>query len=332
MATVTSRSPGIGRVSQWDLPYVNVSDFPGVDPTGVADSTAGFLAAQGSGNRLLVVKAGTYRLTAFRPKSGVVIVGEGYEATQFIQGDSEEPIFHFLSDVSSGQLNKNGLLKCTLIGNNGASDAPVVICEALTPYVVAFSDFDYHAETVATALEIIVGGANEVYSNKFNIYANGCKATAFKTGGVYNEYKLEAIACASGVMILDASLHSNFFYLVGDGAAQLNGQGCTFHSPVIETIYHTTAPGDAAISLGGYNHTLLSPSVSNVAAAKCPNAFSMSHDHVIVNPTIGGTAYPDYPFVFSGASATTIIGGKSACPNKIEAYTTAEQIARLFHP
>ena len=307
---------------------VNVLDY-GADPTGNNDSTAAFTAAQGAAlypRLLMYVPRGTYKLDNFRLKSGVVMQGEGYTSTIIQQANTTNPAINVLADASTGQIISAGITKLRVKGLN-TTGASAVKLEAMSPYVVSFSDFDYHAEEVSTALEIVIGGANEVYSNKFNIVTIGAKDTAFITTGAYNEYRLEAVLCDSGFMLDDASLNSNFYYCVGDGTISFGGQNCNIIDARVETIYAASSYDNCAIRLGGYNHTLTSPVVENVTAAKSPNAFAIFNSHNIIGPRIYGASTPNFPFILNASSAAVIIGGNSLCPNNVEAYTSAAILA-----
>lgn len=55
-------------------PYAVVEDYPAIDPTGVADSTAGLLALLGAGHRNVYIKEGTYRIANAGPNTGGVEV------------------------------------------------------------------------------------------------------------------------------------------------------------------------------------------------------------------------------------------------------------------
>lgn len=308
---------------------VNVLDF-GADPTGATDSTAAFTAAQGAAlypRILMYIPKGTYKLDNFRLKSGVVMQGEGYTSTIIQQANTTNPAINVLADASTGQIVSAGITKLRVKGLNSAG-ASAVKLEAIAPYVVSFGDYDFHAEEVSTALEIVIGLNNEVYSNKFNIVCIGAKDTAFITKGVYNEYRLEAVLCGNGYFLDDTSINSNFYYCVGDGTASFSGQNCTIADLHIETIYGASAYDSCAVRLGGFNHVLTNPTVVEVANAKAPNAFSIFNQHILLSPRIYGTNTPNFPFALSASGAPTLMGGGSACPNKIEAYTSAAALAK----
>jgi len=307
---------------------VSVKDFGAVGD-GVTDDTVAFTNAQGAGNRLVLVPAGTYKLNNMRLKTGVVFQGEGYTNTIIQQANTANPAIYGLADATTGQLISCGLLKLRVKGL-GTVGASAVKLEATAPYVVSFGDYDYHAENVSTALEIVVASANEVYSNKFNIYCLGAASTAFVTEGVYNEYRLESVLCASGKMLEDTSLKSTFYYCVGDGTFEFNGQMCVAINPTVETIAAAAAYDNCAIRIGGFDNTLINPVVAEVEASKAPNAFNIFNKHVLINPRIIGTNKPNFPFVFSTlGSSTTLIGGDSVSPNKIEAYTNLATVRNL---
>ena len=196
---------------------VDVLSF-GADKSGVSDSTAAFTAAQGAGNCRVRMPAGTYKLNNLRVKTGVVFEGDGYNSTFIQQANTDNPAIYALSDVTVGQLINIGITKCRVIGLESAGASAVKV-EATTPYVVAYSDFDYHAYDVSTALEIVVAAANEVYSNKFNVVAVGCAGTAFITEGAYNEYTLRATERATGFTLSDTSSNSTFHACVGLNSA-----------------------------------------------------------------------------------------------------------------
>lgn len=310
---------------------VSVKDF-GAKGDGVTDDTAAFTAAQGSSlysNRLIYVPTGTYKLNNLRLKSGAVFVGDGYTSTIIQQANTTNPAVYGLADATTGQLVSCGLLKMRFKGL-GTAGAPAVKLQATAPFVVSFGDYDFHAESVSTALELVVAGANEVYSNKFNVVCIGAASTAFITEGVYNEYRLEAVLCASGKMLQDTSLKSTFYYCVGDGTLDFGGQMCTAINPTVETIAAASAFDNCAFRVSGYDNTLINPVVAEVESAKAPNAFNVFNNHVLINPRIIGTNKPAYPFVFSTlGSTTTLIGGNSVSPNKIETYTNVSTVRTL---
>jgi len=64
---------------------VSVLDYPGVDPTGVFDSTPAFVAALSAGKRVLVPE-GTYLITSLALGTEDVLVGEGYGTQLRVSG------------------------------------------------------------------------------------------------------------------------------------------------------------------------------------------------------------------------------------------------------
>ena len=295
----------------------------------LSDDSAAFIAAQGSGNVKVTIGPGSYSISNVTFKNGVVYEGAGYENTKIYQRNNIYPAFYVHSVGGIGQLNGVGIKNLTIIGDDTVGAGSAVTVEAATPYVVYFSNFDYHTKNTRTALKIICGTDNEVYSNKFSVYADKTNSTAFITKGVYNIYTLESINTGTGLAIDDGSINSTFLYAVADGTLQFGGQQCTIHNPTVEGIYGTAASDTSAIRLSGYNHTVINPTITNVPTAKCNYGINVFNKHQIFNMRTWGANTPDYPIKINSGAAPVIIGGQSESYFKMDQYVSASLLSGI---
>lgn len=99
-ALVTVKQPFVGAIARTqhdkNAEFVTLTDFAGVDPTGITISTAGIKNALASGKNIYV-PAGTYRYDAliWPGHDGQSIYGDGQENTIFINDINSEPLFCF---------------------------------------------------------------------------------------------------------------------------------------------------------------------------------------------------------------------------------------------
>lgn len=300
----------------------------GADPTGTVDATTAFTNAQLSGNVLVRAPAGTYKLNNLRLKNGVIIQGDGYNSTIIKQANTTNPAFNVLSDASTGILQGVGIVSLQVQGLS-ASGAAAVVLQATTPYAVGFGNFDYYAINTASALSIVVTGANEVNGNKIKVISVNSYDTAFKTAGVYNYFNLEAVGTTTGLAISDSSLNSTFASLVTDGEIKITGQNCTFTNPAIESHTAATFPDSTAFYVTGYDHVLINPTITNVPSSTAQNSFQLFGKPTLINPRSWGASYPTYPMVIDSAASPTIINGDMLCTYKLEQFTTATTMAQV---
>jgi len=325
-APATERRPHAGAVARTqqdkNLDTVSVLDF-GADPSGATDSTAAFNAAQGAGNRRILIPAGSYLLDGLRVKSGVVFQGDGKEASILKQASPSRPALHARSDAGTGQLIGIGLLDVKVVGRNTAG-APAVKVEASTPYVVSFSHFRYTAYQCSTALEIACP-SQEVYECHFDVFADASVGTAFKTRGAYNTYDLRSDHDGSDTLA-DHSLGATFVRCTGAGRMYFGGQNCVVMNPTVETIFGT--PTDSqAMDFAGSNLTAYAPVIQEVATTKCNTGFRIQKNATLIGPRIWGKAHPTYPMEVGPGSRGTVVDFQSNAAFTMDAYAHPADLA-----
>lgn len=291
-----------------------------------ADAARTLLVSLGGGT--IRFPSGHYSLNNWRYRNGIVIEGDGKNATFIHQGAAANPAIYCLADATTGQLYGVGFKNCRVIGHASAS-SPAVKVEATTPYVVTWGDFDYDAQDTFNVLEIVTTAAVEVYLSNFKVNSSGSSGTAFITKGVYNVFDLSAVNCASGQAISDSSLNSVFTQPVTDGRQLYSGQNCLVSDPAVETIFGTA--GDYAIGANGFNNTLVNPIVQEVTAAKAVASFLLGNFNNFINPRVLGTNFPVYSFdLVSIANDTnrksTIVGGHINCSAKLVQHATSAML------
>jgi hypothetical protein len=161
-----------------------------------------------------------------RVLSGTGGIGTVYQMSQVMGTVSTENVA-----CSTGQQISTKMVDFQVIGATGATCAAVK-AQAQDVFVVQDCLLDFLATNTYRALELVDGAANNVASNRFRAWSQGSTSTAFVTVGCYNIYEFEAVNCASGVALTDATLNGTFLKLVVDGA-------CTFASP--NTTIHNLA-------------------------------------------------------------------------------------------
>lgn len=328
-----------GRLEVFVTDYMSVADrallLAGsiVDVNTAMDNARTWLVSLGGGK--IRMPAGSYYLNNWRYRTGIVVEGDGEEATIIYQQAAANPAIYCLADVTTGQIHGAGLKAVHLVGHGSAS-SPVLKVSATSPYVVTNSSFEWAAGmlegtsvgSVYNALEIVVGGANEVYGCSFKCRSITSTNTAFKTAGSYNKYDFVAAACAVSA-IIDSSLSSLFTQVVTDGVQTYSGQNCVHLNDAVETIFGTGGVG-YAIGYIGNNHVSLSPTIINVDPTDATASFYLGNaGSTIVSPRVYGSVNPVYPFDVSAVVSATIIGGNVQCTSKLEVFNPAASIAKV---
>ena len=304
---------------------VSVLDF-GADPTGSADSTTAFTNASNAGTTV-IIPAGTYKLTNFRPqKSGQAFIGAGYGTTIIQQGSTSSPAINCLSDVTTGQLIGVKFSGFKIVGAASATVAGFVV-QATNPYVVSLSEFDFHASGCYTSLQIVTTAANEVYGNRFTLSSYSSTSTGFSSnGGVYNTFSLFVSSAANGICISDASWNSVFVKAVTNGQQVYSGQNCTILDPTVEG--WSGSSQYAAINFSGYNHRAVGVTLTNVPNANLSGSFGVycnATNISILGYRVIGTqpaTAPTYPISLQASGTGTLADCYTAgCAYKVESYT-----------
>jgi hypothetical protein len=305
---------------------VSVLDF-GADPTGTTDSTTAFTNALTAAYEVRVPD-GTYLLNNLRyVRAGNRIVGTGYISSILKQNSTVNPAINCTSDVTTGQLIGVALINVGVLGAVGATIEAVRV-EAIAPYVVNKSEFDYKANATYTALKLINTAGNEIYSNKFKVDSYDTTSTAVFTSGTYNMYDLIAERCQNGVAFIDGTINGIFNRVVSDGSQTYGGQNCTIINPTVEGIFGTAVY--APLVFNGFNHVIIRPTLTNVAPAKATGAsIALYNQHIVHLPRVWGSVNPVYPFDFGSSPSSTIIGGDILCGFKIDQYVTAARLASI---
>ena len=298
---------------------VSVKDFGAVGD-GVTDDTAAFTLAQGSGNVTLMMPPGTYVLNNFRLKTGVRLVGSGYEATSIKQGAAGNPAVNCTSDVTTGQISSAGLIDCKVIGATSATVAAVLV-SAAGVWAVWKSNFDFVASQTYRALEVQGASANNVFRCDFKVTSQDTSGTAvLVNGGTYNSFDLFLTNTGNGRALDFTGLSCFFTRAVADGQLWFRGTETVINSAVVENIYGTSISTEAAIVSTGFTETFINPYIilDAASAAKVGYGFSPFSNTVFVNPKIFASTLAN-PFQASNALKFTIIGpGERNTINKMD--------------
>ena len=315
-----------GQWELWVTDYMSAADRASIRAGSTVSATT---AATNATTRLVALGGGTLRfppghfsLDTYRPYPGVVVRGAGKKATFIHQEVAGNKAYYCLADVTTGQIHGAGLLGCRVVGHASATVAAVEVA-ATSPYVVAWSDFDYDAQDTYSALKITTAGNQEVYTCSFKIHSSGTSSTAFITEGAYNDYFLTADSCDVG-FIVDVSLSSTFYKPAADGRMTFNGQNNLILAPSVETLFLETAQ-DYVIGLIGNGNTTINPNVQNVAAADATASFYLGNaGNTVINPRVWGANYPNYSFdLVATPTKYTIVGGDIACTFKLYQHISA---------
>lgn len=297
-----------------------VADYGAVGD-GVTDNTTAFTNAQGSGNVTITVPPGTYVLDNLRIKTGVRIIGAGYESTIIKQKTAGNPAINCLSDATTGQLSSVELSGVKVVGATSATVAAVLVA-AYTVYAVWKSKFDFVGSLTYRALEVQGATANNVFQCDFKVTSQDTTNTAVLiNGGTYNKFDLFLTNCNNGKALSFVGADCVFTRCVGDGQLLFAGNSTVVHAPTVEEISGTTLTGDtykAAIVSNGFNETFITPRVilGATSAAKVSYAFRPFYNTVFVNPVITASTLAN-PFAADNAFKFTIIRGQSDTTNKM---------------
>jgi len=298
---------------------VNVLDF-GADPTGVADSTAAFTAAQ-IVSQNVIAPQGTYLLDNLRIQNGVHLVGDGYNLTFFKQGNAGRPAINCLSDASVGQLSSLRIAEFTVQGATGATVAAISVA-AFGVYAIWKSVFDFVATNTFSALNIQGNDAANVFWCEFKVTSeNTTDISVVANGGVYNKFSLFLAQCFKSAYVGSQSA-AIYSHLVTEGPVAVNDQNSIFNSCSVENLPQFVGTTSYAITDGGFNNVWNTPVVilNTASAAKITTAVFATFSGTIVNAPrfiMLGTPVAN-PFAASTLNWTLIGPGQNSCTNTME--------------
>lgn len=257
--------------------YLNVISF-GADPTGVADSTAAFTAAQAAGSYIFI-PPGTYKLTNFIHKRGKVFQGAGLRRTFIQQGAAGSPAWYTVgkTGVNTESVRGSKLLDVWFLGATSATVAACLV-EAIAPYTVCYCEWRIGGNGTYRTFQTICGTAFEVYSNKIMVIQDDESGAGFGSSdigvvlgaGVYNTHWLNIQHSQIGRAVSDSSWSSEYDHLVADGDLTFIGQNNTIRNLKIEFW-----PGSArpyCINNAGANNVFINPSIVTVPRGKITTA------------------------------------------------------------
>jgi len=295
---------------------VNVLDF-GADPTGVTDSTTAFTNAQGTGNVQVNVPPGTYLLNGLNILNGVSLIGSNKSAVILQQTRTDTPVLYVVSNatINPHQVKNVNLSGFTVKGITGAT-VPAVYFEALSPYAIWNSKFDYCAQNTYGALGMLPNSI--VFECSFTIQSEATSGPAVETLAGYSVFDLFLTQC-SGMALIDSGGGNTFSRLVSDGAYSSSGQSSTFISPITEYFWASTIPQNCWFLLTGFAQTIISPQLNldSTQSAKINACIQPFASTVVINPNFICTVAN--PFATSTGQKFSIVGpGVSSCTNKIE--------------
>jgi hypothetical protein len=304
---------------------VSVLNF-GADPTGVADSTAAFVAAQVASNNVFA-PPGTYILDNLRIQNGVQIIGAGYENTIFKQAHPNRFAINCLSDVTTGQLSSINLKNFKVEGAVGSTVAAVVVA-AYGVFAVWKSNFDFVASNTYVAMEMQAADANNVFRCSFKITSQDTVTTAVVVnGGTYNTFDLFLTNCGDGKALNFVGLACFFERCVADGQLLFAGNQTVINNATVEEWPGTNILGatfPAAIVSNGFSETFINPMVilNATNAAKVSFAFRPFDNTTYINPKILASTLAN-PFMADSSENFLIMGpGQSTTINKMDTIFT----------
>jgi hypothetical protein len=287
--------------------------------TGSLDVTTAFTNAQGTGNVTVMVPPGTYLLNELRIKTGVRLIGSGYQTTLFKQSVAASPAIYCLSDATTGFLSSVELSGFKVTGATLATVAAVIVA-AYTTYVVWKSKFDFVAASSYRALEVQGATANNVFRCDFKVTSQDTTNTAvLVNGGTYNNFDLFLTNCNNGKALNFVGLACSFTSCTSDGQQYYAGSQTVINNATVEEWTGTGLAGEAAIVSQGFTETFINPLVilNATSAASISYAFEPFDNTVYVNPKILASTLAN-PFKASNAYKFVIVGpGQSTTTNKI---------------
>lgn len=250
----------------------------GADPTGVADSTAAFTAAQAAAD-FIWIPEGTYKLTNFIHKRGKVFQGAGLRRTFIQQGSASSPAWYTVgkAGVNTESVRGSKLLDVWFLG---AASATVAAClvEAIAPYTVCYCEWRIGGNGTYRTFQYICGTAFEVYSNRITVIQDDESGAGFGSSdigvvlgaGVYNTYWLNIQHSQIGRAVSDSSWSSEYDHLVADGDLTFIGQNNTIRGLKIE--FWPGAARPYCINNAGANNVFINPSIVTVPRGKITTA------------------------------------------------------------
>ena len=306
---------------------VSVIDF-GADPTGVADSTAAFTAAQGTGNIIVFIPPGTYKLDNLRLKNGARFIGSGYEATIINQGSAGNPAINCTSDVTTGQLSSVEFSGFKVVGHLSATVAAVLVAAAGV-WAVWKSTFDFVGSNTYRVLEVQAATANNVFRCDFKVTSQDHSNIACViNGGVYNTFDLFLTNCQSGYAVDFLGTVCTFTKCVADAQLKFAGATNVIAAAAVEG-WGLNGSG-ASISASTYPAALVDLGTNNVYINSLVDFTSVASPNAKVLYAVlpfNGTTYAGLTIFGNGllnpvgatnAYPFTIINASSDCVNKME--------------
>jgi hypothetical protein len=305
---------------------INVLDY-GADPTGVADSTAAFVAAQVAGKNIYV-PPGTYILDELRIQDGVQIIGAGYVNTIFKQAHPNRFVINCLADASTGFLSSLNLCNFTVLGATGSTVAAVVVA-AYGIFAVWKSNFDFVAKSTYVAMEMQAADANNVFRCSFKISSEDTFSTAVViNGGTYNTFDFFLANCFNGKSLNFVGLACLFVKCISDGQQYYAGSQTVINNATVEEWPGVSITGDTyptAIVSNGFSETFINPMVifiNPAAAAKVSFAFRPFDNTTYINPKVLASTLAN-PFQADNSENFLIMGpGQSTTINKMDTIFT----------
>ena len=304
---------------------VSVLDF-GADSTGVADSTAAFVAAQVASKNVFA-PPGTYILDELRIQNGVQLIGAGYENTILKQANANRFAINCLSDATTGQLSSLNLKNFKLLGATAAT-VPVIAVAAYGVFAIWKSNFDFVASSTYCAMELQGATANNVFRCSFKITSQDTVTTAVVVnGGTYNTFDLFLTNCANGKALNFVGLACFFERCVADGQLLFAGNQTVINNATVEEWPGTSITADtypAAIVSNGFSETFINPMVilNATSAAKVSYAFRPFDNTTYINPKILAATLAN-PFMADTSENFLIMGpGQSTTINKMDTIFT----------
>jgi len=298
--------------------YISVTDYGAVGD-GVTDDTAAFTAAQGNGNVTLTVPPGTYVLNNLRIKTGVRLLGAGYESTIIKQGAPGNYAIACTSDAAVGQLSSVELSGFKVVGAASATVAAVIV-SASGVYAIWKSKFDFVASLTYRALEVQAASANNVFRCEFKVTSQDTTDTAvIINGGTYNTFDFFLTNCSNGRALDFTGLACFFVRSVSDGQQKFAGSHTVANNVTVEEWSGSALASQAAIESNGFSETFINPLVilTVASAGKIDFAFRPFDNTVYLNPKVLAPVLSN-PFQADNAFKFTLIGpGQSTTTNKM---------------
>lgn len=276
---------------------VNVLDY-GADPTGVADSTAAFNAAQIAGSNIYVPE-GTFVLDNFKPAGYKRFTGSGQRTTTLQQKTTTNPAVYLLANLAEGSKPN---VEITELGLSGAAiaSAPVLKIEGVIADVrnVSHCTIDVFSLNCYSALEMV----GDVYNSKIKVTAAN-QTTSIKTTGTYNIYDLFVTDCYDAQTIVDTSTSSTFLKAISDGVQSYSGTANRIDNCVVEGWSSSLTSSTVIVINGNYN-TFGNIVITDVPSTKATNGVACFNTaNSIENLAFRGSVFPTYAVVLDPGSS-----------------------------